>query len=89
MMAIKVLVLGLRPRTRTIISHNILGPGNNYYIYLSSVVIDSKVYYSFLEIRGGGSVKEGEIPGINTRMHVPLPLHETLVSHLLFFFSFV
>ena len=34
-MAIIVLVLGLRPWTRTIISiisHNILGPGNNYYL---------------------------------------------------------
>ena len=29
MMAIIVLVLGLRPRT---ISHNILDPGNNYYL---------------------------------------------------------
>ena len=32
MMAIIALVLGIRPRTRTIISHNILDPGNDYYL---------------------------------------------------------
>ena len=34
MMAIIALVLKLRPRTRAIISHNILDPGNNYYIII-------------------------------------------------------
>ena len=49
MMAIIVLILGLRPRTR-IISHNILGPGNNYYIhlYFSGYCLSISVHCSFV-----------------------------------------
>ena len=48
MMAIIALVLGLRPRTRTIISHNILGLGNNYYIFHSDSCNKVYIYYIIL-----------------------------------------